>query len=714
MIQALLNSFGDVASGSVLLLLLIGTVVGLVTGLIPGLGGVVVLVLLLPFTINMSPFSAFALLVSAYAVFSITGDITSILIGIPAHPECAALVLDGYPMTRRGQAARALGATITSAAVGAVIGAVLLFALIPVLRPVVVKIGSPDLFAIILLGLAFVGSLSGTSVLKGIVSACFGMLLASVGTNSQTGIVRFGFGSLGLLDGLQLVAIALGLFAVPEIMGLHARGNRGVAERLRLDSGVMAGVRDTFKHPLLVVRSSVIGMVMSIIPGLGSAVGQWVAYGQAAQLSRHPERFGSGVIEGVIAPASANNSKEGGSMVPTIAVGVPGSSAMAILLGAFITLGISPGPDMLHAHLDITYFLVIMLVLSNLLGAALSFLFLRPMARVSVVPASILMPFVVAMVVIGTAVTDARWVDVKTLLIIGLVAWVMRKAGWPVVPVILGFVLGGNAENYLWLSVGTYGTSWLTFPLVDTVFALIVVLVVATAWRKMRTRKREDAAAPRPHQQTISRPWRWGSVVVSLAFVGLGCFAIGMSLGWPLEARTFPLAIGIALASLALLEFGVDLRSLLKTRRGNDPDAGAHEPFRESSSGPPASGGRGGTALGGSTENAGALLGSGSAAAVALAEPEVEEETESVQTENLPVWQTLAGYLWFAFACVLSYVVGFLVGLTAFVAIYALATRRKVWWAALMAAVTWGGLYLLFIKVLNAELPISLLGPNWK
>lgn len=708
-------------------MMMIGIVIGLITGLIPGLGGVVVLVLLLPFTINMSPFEAFALLVSAYAVFSITGDMTSILIGIPAHPECAALVPDGYPMTKRGEAARALGASIFSAATGAVIGAIMLFILIPILRPIVVEISSPDLFVIILLGLAMVGSLSGASVLKGIIAACFGMLLAAIGTNAQTGIVRFGFGSLSLLDGLQLVAVALGLFAVPEIMGLHARGRRGVARTLKLDSGVMAGVRDTLARPGLVLRSSVIGMAMSIVPGLGSAVGQWVAYGQAAQLSRHPERFGTGVIEGVIAPASANNSKEGGSMVPTLAVGVPGSSAMAILLGAFVTLGISPGPTMLHEHLDITYFLVLMLVLSNLIGAGLCFIFLRPMARLSVVPASILMPFVVAMVVIGTAVTDARWVDVETLVVIGIVAWIMRKAGWSVVPVILGFVLGPNAENYLWLSVGTYGTSWLVSPVVDIIFGLIVVLVVATAWRKLRTRRSQRLNLTiKPAPPTENRRWQWGSVAVAAGFIGLGLYAVSMSLDWPIEARTFPLAIGISITVLALPELAIELRRLLRAGgasadREPMPTVEPEIATAAVAPTPPDSV----PMMRASDESEAHVEATQFAPADATASALTHTTTvvadrietaveEAVNTEALPTSKALTGFAWFVLACALSYIAGFLVGLTAFVLAYALATRRGIWRSAVMAAITWAALYLLFVKVLNAELPISLFGPSWK
>ncbi|GIH17750.1 tripartite tricarboxylate transporter permease [Rugosimonospora africana] len=703
MLDAFLNSLGNVANGSVLLLMMVGIVIGLLTGLLPGLGGVVVLVLLLPFTLTMSPFEAFALLLSTYAVFSITGDMTSILIGIPAHPECAALVPDGYPMTKRGEAARALGATIFSAAAGAVIGAVMLFLLIPVLRPLVVDIGSPELFAIVLLGLAMVGSLSGKSVLKGIAAACLGMLLASIGTNAQTGIVRYGFGSLSLLEGLSLVAVALGLFALPEIMELHARGKRGVSERPDLSSGVEVGVRDVLSRPSLLLRGSLIGAVMSMLPGLGSAVGQWVAYGQAAQISKHPERFGTGVIEGVIAPASANNSKEAGSLVPTIAVGVPGSAAMAIMLGAFVVVGITPGPSMLGTHLNITYFMIWMLVLANVIGAALSFAFLKPMARISVVPAMTLMPVVSALVIIGSAVSAARWSDVVTLIATGMVAWVMRRAGWSVVPVILGFVLGGNAENFLWISVGTYKLHWLLSPVVDLLFAATILLAVGTAWRKSRSRRRAQATDEgTPAIESVDRAWLWASLAVAAAFTALGAVAVILAWHWPLEARAFPTAVGSLLVVLGLLEVGVEVRALRRSRTDqpvDGEDAGPDVGIVPEPAGVAAPAGTLGSAQPAMAASATGVLDPIPAVAVVPAE--------------LPVKRSLAGLGWFVLAAVLSYAVGFLMGLVVFVFGYAMATRRGLLRAVLMAAVVGVVFYVLFVLVLNVAMPIPLIGPSF-
>ncbi|GAA5199898.1 hypothetical protein GCM10023322_76560 [Rugosimonospora acidiphila] len=728
MVDAFLNSVGHVANGSVLLLMMVGIVIGLLTGLLPGLGGVVVLVLLLPFTLTMSPFEAFALLLSTYAVFSITGDMTSILIGIPAHPECAALVPDGYPMTKRGEAARALGATIFSAMVGALIGAVMLFLLIPVLRPLVVDIGSPELFAIVLLGLAMVGSLSGKSVLKGIVAACFGMLLASVGTNAQTGIVRYGFGSLSLLDGLSLVAIALGLFAVPEIMELHARGRHGVSERPQLSGGVLTGVKDVLARPGLLVRGSLIGAVMSMLPGLGSAVGQWVAYGQAAQISKHPERFGTGVIEGVIAPASANNSKEAGSLVPTIAVGVPGSAAMAILLGAFVVVGINPGPSMLGTHLNITYFMIWMLVLANVIGAALSFVFLKSMARISVVPAMTLMPIVSALVIIGSAVSAARWSDVVTLIVTGVVAWLMRRAGWSVVPVILGFVLGGNAESFLWISVGTYKTSWLHSPVVDVLFALTIVLAVGTAWRKSRSRRRAVASGTVAEADGPSRAWTWGSLGLAAGFTVLGAVALTLAWHWPLEARAFPTAIGGLLVVLGLLEIGVEVRAMTRHRRATpvgDSPAGAGVSPGADVGGvgvgavPDAAAPVGGPAPDSLVpEPSGTRVPGGGAG---LAEPAVAGTATGVldaapaaePPAELPVNRSLAGLGWFVVAAALSYGFGFLIGMIVFVFGYMMSTRRGLIRSALMAAAVGVAFYVLFVLVLNVAMPIPLIGPSF-
>jgi TctA family transporter len=275
----------------------------------------------------------------------------------------AATVLVGHPLAQKGEASRALGAAFFASLLGGLIGAALLGLSIPMLRPFMLAIATPELLAFCIFGLSLVAALSGGNALKGVAAACLGLLLAAVGEDSQAGELRWTFGSVYLWDGLALVPLALGLFALPELAELYAR-RTGIAEGA--DAAERAaqvtqldGVRDVIRRPFLLSRCAAIGSLLGAVPGVGSAVIDWVAYGHAARTEKGAqETFGTGDIRGVIASESSNNAKEGGALVPTIAFGVPGSASMALLLGAFTAQGIVPGPRMLSDHLDVTYALV--------------------------------------------------------------------------------------------------------------------------------------------------------------------------------------------------------------------------------------------------------------------------------------------------------------------------------------------------------------------
>ena len=720
MLHALGQGAANLGNIHVLLLILLGTVAGLFTGLLPGLGVIVILTVLLPFTYHMTPFEAFGLLLAVYSVFTITGDITSILIGIPSHPECAAMVLDGYPMTKRGEAARALGASISSAALGAIVGAIVLFVSIPVLRQLVLRVGSPQLFALILLGLTMVGSLSGSSVLKGVMSASLGLLLATVGTSAETGIIRFGFGSVYLVQGLPLVALALALFAVPEMMGLYARGSRSLADGVpKVGGGAMRGFLDTVTRPGLVLRGSLIGAFTAMLPGLGSAVGQWAAYGQAAQISRTPELFGSGCIEGVIAPGAANNSKEGGALVPTLAFGVPGSAAMAVLLASFEILGIQPGPAMLSQNLDITYFMILVMVITNVFGAGLSFLLLRPLARMTLVSGSGLMPFVACLIIVGSCSGNSEWGDLVVLLGGGLIAWVLRECGWPVAPIILGFVLGKSAENFFWTSTGAYGINWLFYPSVDVIFAITVAVVVLTIIRRTRsTESSLKATAPMPDLGHMS------IVAVAGALTLLGVLAVVLALPWPPTASGFPIAIASVLSLLGLLVIVQEVRILRKMPvrrpiRALVPSwSSIPAPLAEASIDSEFIHQIAGTD---SAEDDAPFGSPDEGGNRALEEqqmhgaqsPRIRPGPSMVSEPRLSIRRSLIGLAWMIGVGVTAYVAGFLVSFGAFVVIYMLVLRRR-WWVALVTGgVVSAIFYGTFVRLLSVQLPFPLLGPRW-
>src|SRR5712675_2467578 len=371
--------------------MLLGIGIGFWVGLLPGIGGATTLALMLPFIYNMQPVEAFAFLLGMHSVVATTGDVTSILFGVPGEATTAAIILDGYAMTKKGEAGRALGAALASSLVGAIVGAVALAAAVPVVRPLVLTFGSPELFMLAIVGLAFIASLSAQGargMVRGFIVGGLGLLLAMVGQDPQAGIARFTLGTLYLWQGLDLVPVLVGLFAIPEIIDLVVRGTSiaGNAPAGKLSQGALEGVKDVFRHFWLTIRCSLIGTFIGITPGLGGAVAQWMAYGHATQSARTPEErkgFGQGDVRGVIGPGAACNSKEGGALIPTIAFGVPGSTSMAILLGGFFLLGLVPGPDMLTKHLPVTFSMVWTIVLANVITVAVCVLLLNRLASLT-------------------------------------------------------------------------------------------------------------------------------------------------------------------------------------------------------------------------------------------------------------------------------------------------------------------------------------------
>jgi putative tricarboxylic transport membrane protein len=379
--------FSQIFQGTTFGLMMLGILIGFAVGILPGLGGPTTLALMLPFVVKMTPVQAFAFLLGMSAVVNTTGDITSILFGVPGEPTTAATIVDGHPMAKKGEAGRALGAALLSSLIGAIFGAFALALAIPVVRPLVLTFGSPEFFMLAVLGLTFVASLSGPSLLRGLISGGIGLFLATVGLDPMSGIQRYTLGQLFLWDGIGLVPITIGFFAIPEIVDLAVQGSSIAAERVGKLGGVMEGVKDTLHHWWLVIRCSAIGTFTAIIPGMGGATTQWLAYAHAVQSSPNKERFGKGAVEGVLGPGASNNSTLGGSLITTIAFGVPASVTMAILLGAFLIHGVVPGPDMLipepKGHLSLTFSFVWINVVSNLITVGACFLFLKQLVKIT-------------------------------------------------------------------------------------------------------------------------------------------------------------------------------------------------------------------------------------------------------------------------------------------------------------------------------------------
>ena len=500
MLEAFVQGLFLVLAWKPLVFMMLGVLLGFWVGLLPGLGGATTLALMLPFVYTMQPVEAFAFLLGMHSVVATTGDITSVLFGVPGEASSAATILDGYAMAKKGEAGRALGAALASSLVGALVGAAALALAIPIVRPLVLTFGSPELFMLAIVGLAFIASLSshgGRGMLRGFLAGALGLFFATVGQDPQAGVARFTFDLLYLWQGLDLVPVLVGIFAIPEIIDLIGRGTSiaGSLPKEKLSAGAFQGVKDTFHHFWLTIRCSLIGTFIGIMPGLGGSVAQWMAYGHATQSAKTVEErkgFGQGDVRGVLGPGAANNSKEGGSLVPTIAFGVPGSTAMAILLGGFVLLGLVPGPDMLTKHLPLTFSMVWTIVIANIVTVLACFLFLNHLAKLTTVRGSILIPLILVLVFIGSYTSNSSYGDLVVTLFFGAVGYLMVLAGWPRAPFVLGLVLGKIAENYLYISVARYEAAWLTRPVV---LVLIVIAVVVIIYPLFQARRRAAAHA---------------------------------------------------------------------------------------------------------------------------------------------------------------------------------------------------------------------------
>ncbi|HSG95049.1 MAG TPA: tripartite tricarboxylate transporter permease, partial [Afifellaceae bacterium] len=355
LLDAAITALGIITEPHRLGFLFLGVLVGLTIGVIPGLGGIIGMALLLPFTFEMDAYSAFAFLLGMGSVTTTSDTIPAVLFGVPGTTGSAATILDGHPLAKKGQAGRAFGAAYSASLIGGVMGALLLGISIPVLRPVMLYIGSPELVAFSVFGLSMVAVLSGGTPLRGMAVAAFGLMLAMVGAGQQTGTLRWTFDTLYLWDGIPLVPLTLGLFALPELADMVI-ARRRIAGDSRIDarSGQWQGIKDTLSNWWLVIRVGAMGSGLGSVPGIGAAVIDWIAYGHAARTEKGADQtFGTGDVRGVIASEGSNNAKEGGALVPTIAFGVPGSASMAILLGAFLIHGLIPGPEMLTRNLDV-------------------------------------------------------------------------------------------------------------------------------------------------------------------------------------------------------------------------------------------------------------------------------------------------------------------------------------------------------------------------
>jgi TctA family transporter len=600
----------------------------------------------------MEPVSAFAFLLGMFAVTTTSDTIASVLLGIPGTAASQATILDGYPMAQRGEAARAFGAAFTVSAVGGLLGAVILGLSIPIVKPLILDFRQPEFFMLGMLGLTMVGSLSGGSMTKGLVAALMGLTLSYVGYATNGAVPRYWFGTPYLLDGLPLIPLVLGLFALPEVLELAVRDTSiSRVARDQVGGGLRQGIGDAGRNWWLVLRSTAIGAYVGMLPGLGGAIVDWVAYGHVVQSSKDKSGFGKGDIRGVIAPETANNAMKGGALIPTVAFGIPGSASMAILLGALLIQGLQPGPQMLTTKLHITFSLMWSLAIANVVGALLLMVLANQVAKVTFVRGHLIVPVVILFVFMGAWLSGNQMGDWTVLLAFGTVGYLMKQGGLPRPPLVLGFILGPIMENALFITNSAYdGLSWLARPWCVVILVGIVLTVVFAARANHRQRRL-------PSGVQIGETGRTDHVValgVLTLFLAIFAYAAIPALGWPRDTGNFPLITVIPGFVLTAAALALAWRGMAEARAGAD---GAF----------PARG-------------------------------------ELLQAGHFLLW--LLGII------AVTFVAGQLVALPLFMALYMLVWGGYKWWLALLYAVFgWAFLYIMFDQVIAVMWQPSLLAP---
>ena len=445
--------FSNFFSLESLIALVVGVVGGMVIGALPGLNATMAISLLIPITYTMSPYAAFIMMMAVYTSAFYGGSLTAILIHTPGTPSSAATAADGYALTQKGRGLEAMGMSTVASMIGGALSGVALLTLAPLLGKVTLLFSAPEYFLIVILGLSIIGGLGGGSAVKGYLMGVFGLILGTIGTDTITGQLRFTFGNMGLYSGISTVPALIGLFSISQAMVLceqHAafkRGEHRTVDESALHGKFLPSAKEMIFHLPNFIRSAIIGIVVGILPGAGGDIGAWFAYGQAKKASKHPEEFGNGSIEAICASETANNAVTGGSIIPLITLGIPGSTVAAVLLGALIMHGLTPGQSMFGKNVATTYTIIIGFIAANILMGLIGMLICRQVIKITKVSDAILVPVIVVLSTIGSYSINNRISDVYMMLAFGLIGYLFKKVGLPTAPIILGLLLESTGEQ---------------------------------------------------------------------------------------------------------------------------------------------------------------------------------------------------------------------------------------------------------------------------
>ena len=491
----LLQGFATIANPEVLLLMIVGTFGGLVVGALPGLSAFTALAIMLPFTFGMDSITGLCFLVAVYVGGCSGGLISAVLLGIPGTPASIATCFDGYPMAQQGKAKTALSAAIISSFVGGIFGAVVLSFLGPYIAKVALKLSPYDYFGLILFALTTVSSLAGDSLVRGLIACILGICLSCVGTDGLSSVYRYTFGITKLSNGFSMIPVLIGLFAVSQIMS-NARDKASMKSLdfsgTNQNSGEKFTIFDYAKHIRMIVPVSLMGLVIGILPGLGGNISNLMAYSYAKNTSRHPEEFGKGCVEGVIASETANNATVGGAMIILLTLGIPGDNATSVILAGFQMNDIAPGPLLFKTQGKLVYAILAAFVLANVLFFLMEYFGLPIFVKMLSIPSMLLLPIVIVCCFLGSYCANNNILDILIMVLFGVLGYVLKKFKYPLAPMVVGFILSPMLELYLRRSLMKTQGAWLPI-LSSPVAAVCCIMTVVTILLTIRSKLKKNA-----------------------------------------------------------------------------------------------------------------------------------------------------------------------------------------------------------------------------
>lgn len=483
-VSALTEAVGIVFTGQTFLWIIVGLILGIIGGALPGIGSSLSMAIILPLTLPLSPANAIILLVSMYSGAMYGGSIAAILVNVPGTGGAAATTFDGYPMSKQGRAVDALSMSATASSVAGFISVLTLLLISPLLIQIVLLFGSPENLMMAVLGLAMIAIVARGSVVKALISGGFGLMITTIGIAPNSPELRYTFGQIGLRNGVDFIAALIGMFAIAEMIKLAGQEG-GIAESsIEMAGNSLSGVRETLHHPVTLIKSGYIGMLIGAIPGAGATVSNFIAYGEAMRSSVTPEGFGKGEPLGVISSEASNNGTIGGSLIPTLAFGIPGSGSTAVLLGGLLMHGLRPGPQLFETDLHLTYAFLIALLIGNFFILFVGVAFVTRMGRLTQIDTHVIIPLVAVLSMVGGFTLNSNWMDILTLILLGLIGYLMVKYQYSIIAFVLGVVLGPIAEENLLRSLQISGGDYSIFispgqqPIAFVLLVMTIVILV--------------------------------------------------------------------------------------------------------------------------------------------------------------------------------------------------------------------------------------------